>query len=579
MTPASNLLRWARLIPYVRPYGLPLIGAIVAILATSVSTLGTIPVARQAALTFEHLSLERLNALIVALIAVYAGKSLFSWLANLAASYVALRAVADLRTALYGHLQEQGLDFFEQRAAGDLSARLVNDVNLLKDALVVATAELTPSLFIVVAAFGYLFVLNWHLAALAVMGMPLVGWAIGQFAGRLRTWSVDTQGRVGDMLAYLNERLSNVLLVKSFGQERHEANRFADYNRRHFFATFRSAQVQALQTPVVGFLQIIAIGGVLWLGGYEILTGRLTVPNLLAFAAAVGVCIDPVLVVSNAVGKIQQASGALERIFELMDVQPKLVEAPHARELEDFRGDVAFRRVRFSYDGQQDVLAGVDLEVPAGSVLALVGPSGGGKTTITKLLQRIYDPTDGAILLDGVDLRDLKLGWLRGQIGYVSQDSPVFAGTIADNLRYGRPDASDAEMVAAAQAANAHGFITALPDGYRTEVGERGATLSGGQRQRLAIARALLRNPRLLILDEATSALDAESEALVQEALEHLMAGRTTLIVAHRLATIQRADRIVTLADGRIREQGTHRELLAQGGLYAQWYDRQALAR
>jgi len=212
-------------------------------------------------------------------------------------------------------------------------------------------------------------------------------------------------------------------------------------------------------------------------------------------------------------------------------------------------------------------------------VVALVGPSGGGKTNITKLLQRIYDPTSGSILLDGTDLKDLRLSWLRGQIGYVSQDSPVFAGTIADNLRYGRREASEAEMVAAAQAANAHGFISAFPDGYQTVIGERGATLSGGQRQRLAIARALLRNPRLLILDEATSALDAESEGLVQEALERLMAGRTTLIVAHRLATIQRADRIVTLAEGRIVEEGTHHELLGQGGVYAQWYDRQALTR
>lgn len=577
--PAPQTFYWARLLPYLKPYLVPLCGAILAILATSVATLGTIPVARQAALTFEHLSLERLNALIVALVAVYAGKSLFTWLSNLAASFVALRAVADLRVAVFAHLQDQGLDFFERRAAGDLSARLVNDVNLLKEALVVATAELTPSLLIVLVALGYLFVLNWHLAALAILGMPLIGWAISQFAGRLRTWSLATQGRVGDMLAYLNERLSNVLLVKSFGQERHEADRFAEFNQQHFIATLRGAQVQALQTPVVGFLQILAIGAVLWLGGYEILTGRLTVPDLLAFAAAVGVCIDPVLVVSNAVGKIQQASGALERIFELMDIQPSLTESPHARALTAFRGEVAFRQVRFSYDGQQDVLAGVDLDVPAGSVVALVGPSGGGKTTITKLLQRIYDPTEGTVLLDGTDLKDLQLTWLRGQIGYVSQDSPVFAGSIADNLRYGRREATEAELIAAAHAANAHAFITAFPEGYATVIGERGATLSGGQRQRLAIARALLRDPRLLILDEATSALDAESETLVQEALEHLMAGRTTLIVAHRLATIQRADRIVTLAEGRIIEQGTHRDLLAQGGLYAQWYDRQALAR
>jgi ABC-type multidrug transport system fused ATPase/permease subunit len=570
---------WGRLIPYIRPYWPVILGAIAAIVLTSLSTLASISVARQAAETFAALSLAKLNTLIVALIAVYTGKSFFTWLANLASASMALHAIADLRAALFERLQGQSLAFFERRASGDLSARLVNDVNLLKDALVVATAELAPSLIIVVFAVGYLFVLNWHLAALAVLGMPLVGWAIGMFANRLRDWSAASQGRVGDMLAYLNERLSNVLLVKSFGQERHEAARFSAFNQDHLLATLRGAQVQALQTPVVGFLQILAIGGVLWMGGWEILNRQLTVPDLLAFAAAVGVCIDPILVISNAVGKIQQASGALDRIFEVMDVPAGLEDGPEARDLPHLRGDIAFDRVVFGYDGKLPVLSGLELRVEAGSVVALVGPSGSGKTTVTKLLQRFYDPLEGRVTLDGIDLRDLRTAWLRQQVGYVSQESALFSGTIADNIRYGKLEASDAEIEAAARAANAHGFISAFPDAYETRVGERGASLSGGQRQRIAIARALLRDPRLLILDEATSALDTESEAQVQEALERLMEGRTTLIVAHRLSTIQKADRIVALAEGRVLEQGAHADLLSKRGLYAKWYEQQTTVR
>ncbi|HEY9900344.1 MAG TPA: ABC transporter ATP-binding protein [Pantanalinema sp.] len=570
---------WGRLIPYVRPYWPLILGGIAAIVLTSLSTLASISVARQAAETFAALSLDKLNALVLALIAVYTGKSLFTWLANLASASMALHAIADLRTALFERLQAQSLAYFERRASGDLAARLVSDVNLLKDALVVATAELVPSLIIVVCAISYLFVLNWHLAALAVLGMPLVGWAIGMFSHRLRDWSATAQGRVGDMLAYLNERLSNVLLVKSFGQEGHEAARFASFNRDHLLATLRGAQVQALQTPVVGFLQILAIGAVFWMGGWEILNHQLTVPDLLAFAAAVGVCIDPVLVVSNAVGKIQQAAGALDRIFEVMDAPAALEDGPGARTLPHLHGDIVFDRVVFAYDGMLPVLSGLELRVEAGSVVALVGPSGSGKTTVTKLLQRFYDPQAGSVTLDGVDLRELRSGWLRQQVGYVSQESALFSGSIADNIRYGKLDATDAEIAAAARAANAHAFISAFPDGYETRVGERGASLSGGQRQRIAIARALLRDPRLLILDEATSALDTESEAQVQEALERLMQGRTTLIVAHRLSTIQKADRIVTLAEGRVLEQGSHADLLAQGGLYSKWYDHQTSAR
>jgi ABC-type multidrug transport system fused ATPase/permease subunit len=554
-------------------------GTILAVLATSAATLGTVPLARRAAETFSHLTMPGLNALIAALLGVYLAKSVATWLANRTAARLALLTCADLRAALYEHLQAQGMDFFEHRQAGDLASRLVADVNALRDALVVASGELAPSVLIVAVAVGYLFVLNWRLAALSILGMPLVGFAIGRFSDRLRAWSNAAQGHVGDMLAYLTERLGQVGLVKSFGREAHESERFAAFNRDHLAASLHGAEIQALQTPVVGALQIAAIGLVLWLGGWEILHHRLAVADLLAFAAAVGVCIDPILVLSNATGKIQAASGALDRLETLFAAEPTVREPDRPVWPAAARGDVRCEAMTFAYPGQAPVLRDMDLYLEAGSVVALVGPSGGGKSTVAKLLQRFYDPKEGRITFDGVDLRDLPLGWLRAQIGYVSQDSSVFAGTVTENIRYGRLDASDEEVETAARAAHAHAFIAAWPEGYRTRVGERGATLSGGQRQRLAIARALLRDPKLLILDEATSALDVESEGLVQEAMERLMKGRTTLVIAHRLATVRRADRIITLQDGRVVESGNHQELLAVGGVYAQWVERQSGSR
>lgn len=576
---AATRTSWLRLLSFLRPYVMPAVGGMLAIGATSIATLGGIPVARLAAETFGNLTLPSLNTLIAALMGVYVAKGFFTWLANLSASYVSLKTIRDVRLALFEHLQRLDLAYFEKRAAGDLSARLVADVNLLKDALTVAIGELAPSLLIVVLAIAYTFFVNWHLAALSLIGMPIVGVAIARFADSLRDWSSSTQSRIGDMLAYLNERLSHVLLVKSFSREAFEAERFADFNDAHFHATFQGARVQSLQTPVVGTLQIIAIGAVLWLGGFEILHARLSVPDLLAFAAAIGVCIDPILVVSNAFGKIQQAAGALDRIFEVLDAQPALTDSPNAHDLPAAEGSLRLRGVSFAYGTGAEVLRGIDLDVPAGSIVALVGPSGGGKSTVTKLIQRFYDPTRGSITFDGCDLRELKLTWLREHMGYVSQDTSLFASTVQESIRYGRLSATAQEIVEAAEAANAHDFIMAMPQGYETAIGERGAMLSGGQRQRLAIARALLRDPKVLILDEATSALDVESESLVQEALERLMRGRTTLVVAHRLSTIQRADLIVTLAGGEIVERGTHRDLMAQGGLYAQWCELQTLTR
>jgi ABC-type multidrug transport system fused ATPase/permease subunit len=361
--------------------------------------------------------------------------------------------------------------------------------------------------------------------------------------------------------------------VKAFGREPEELARFTEANRRHQAAHWRGALVQSAQGPVIAVLQTAALAAVLWVGGWEITQGRLTGADLLAFAAAIGIAVDPTLALSQAWSKIQQARAATERVLALLEARDHLPEPAQPVPLAEIEGALRFEAVRFGYAPDAPVLHDLQLELAPGEAVALVGPSGGGKTTIAHLAMRLYDPDAGRVTLDGHDLRAIASSDLRRVLAYVSQDPVLFAGTIADNVAFGRPNATRAEIEAACEAANAHGFIAALPDGYDTALGERGGSLSGGQRQRLAIARALLADPRVLILDEATSALDNQSEEAVREAIARLMAGRTTLIIAHRLNAIERADRIYVIAEGRVAESGTRETLLASDGLFRRLYE------
>ncbi|MNX84351.1 putative ABC transporter ATP-binding protein [compost metagenome] len=571
----SSFQTWRRLLPYLRPYIWHIVGLSILLMANASAAMVMIPVARYAGEVFGNLTLEGLNRLILAAIAGYALKGLFTWLSTLMMGFVSIRAVADLRQSLFSHLQRQSLDFHDRHKSGDTASRLVTDVNAVRDALAQGAAEMIPNVLILIAALGYLFSLNWRLALLTVVGMPIVGWAISLFAAHLRVWSLQAQGRSADILAYLNESLAATATIKSFNREDFERRRFEEVNDSHFLASFRGDQVWALQMPTIAVLQVVALAGVLWVGGWEMLQGRLAMPDLMAYAAAVGICVEPILSLSNGVGRIQRAIGAAERVFAVIDVPPTIMDRPDARPLAAVRGEIRFEGVQFTYPNGHAGLMGLDLDVRPGEALAVVGASGSGKSTLAKLLLRFYDPTSGAVTLDGTDLRDLPLAWLRDQIAYVPQETPLFAGTLLDNIRYGRLDATDEEVVEAAIQANAHGFITQLPDGYQSVVGERGSTLSGGQRQRIAIARAILKDPRILLLDEATSALDAESEAVVQEALERLMAGRTTILITHRLKSATRADRVVVVDAGRALEVGTPEQLMQEAGayrsLYLQW--------
>ncbi len=574
----SPFRTWRRLLPFLRPYSLHIVGLTVLLLANASAALVMIPVARYAGEVFNNLTLVGLNRMILALIAAYALKSLLTWLSTLMMGFVSIRAVADLRADLFAHLQRQSLDFHDRHKSGDTASRMVTDVNAVRDALAQGAAELIPSSLILLAALVYLFALNWRLALLTVIGMPIIGWAISLFAGRLRGWSLLAQGKSADILAYLNENLSATASIKSFNREAFERNRFETVNDSHFLATFRGEQVWAMQMPTVALLQVVAIAGVLWVGGWEMIQGRLAMPDLLAFAAAVGICVEPVQSLSSGVGRIQRAIGAAERVFTMLDEAPAIIDRPTARPLDSCAGEVRFEGVHFAYPNGQTGLMGLDVHVRPGEALAVVGASGSGKSTLGKLLLRFYDPTSGRILLDGHDLRDLPVAWLREQIAYVPQETPLFAGTLLDNIRYGRLDATDDQVVEAAIHANAHGFISQLADQYQTHVGERGSTLSGGQRQRIAIARAILKNPRILLLDEATSALDAESETLVQEALERLMVGRTTILITHRLKSATRADRVVVVEAGKAIETGKPEDLLRDEGAYRSLYEQWRLS-
>ena len=565
-----------RLLGYLKPYRWRVIAAVLLMALITVSAV-PMPLLFQYVIddVFPQRKWHALNWVFWGVIGLYALRGVVSFTLNYLITWLGQRVVFDLRFQSYRHLNRLSLSYYDQRQTGKIMARLTGDIDVIQYMITGGFVTLITDIVTLVAVTGVIFWKEWRLALLTLAVVPLYVVVYKLYLKYIRELSVQLREKWDAMLGTLQEKIAGISVVKAFVREDYETDRFMQTVKENFALGMKQVHLNRQLGLFAGLVRAVGTAAVWYYGSVLVLGRQLQAGELLAFTFYMGYLYDPAVRVVDFNITLQWAGAAIDRVFETLDTRPDIEDSPNARPLPSMRGEIEFRNVSFGYRPEQLVLKNVNLHIRPGEVVALVGPSGAGKSTLVNLIARFYDVTDGQVLIDGVDVRDIKLDSIRRNVGTVMQESLLFSVTIRENIAYGRHDATEEEIVRAAKQADLHDFILTLPDAYDTKIGEDGIKLSVGQKQRLSIARAILTDPKILILDDATSALDSQTEANVQEALEHVMQGRTSIIIAHRLSTVVNADKIVVLDKGEVVDVGTHDELVSKPGVYRTLYEEQ----